>query len=147
MIKFKKVLLGCIGLYMFAALPLAGAQNAPVISGPSPQWHSGQGIFNQLNLTDAQKKQLEANRQQHRARMEGIRQEMKTDRQALQDELMKPQLDMPRIKALDEQIKGLQGQMEEIRLNSILTVRGILTPDQFAKFVNMMHKHKQEHDQ
>jgi len=32
--------------------------------------------------------------------------------------------------------------MEDDKLNSILAVRGILTPDQFTKFVELMHKHR-----
>ncbi len=94
MTKFKKLIAGCIGAFIFAALPLASAQNAPATSAPTAQWHSGQRIYSQLNLTDDQKRQLEANKEQHRAKMGAIRQAMKASRQALQEELMKPQLDM-----------------------------------------------------
>ena len=114
-----------------------------------PKWHSGQRIqeiYNQLNLTDDQKKQLEANKKQHRAKMESIRQEMKADKEALREELMKPQLDMPKVTVLHDQIKALQSQMEDIKLSSILAVRAILTPEQFSKFANLMHKHKQDND-
>jgi len=147
MTKFKKVLFGFFGLYVLAALPLAHAEN-PGPDGSSQKWHSGQRIqqiYSQLNLTDDQKKQLEVNKQQHRAIMVSIRQEMKTDKEALQQELMKTQLDMPKINAIHHQIKSLQSQMEDNRLSSIVAVRAILTPEQFSKFVNLMHK--QEHDE
>ena len=148
MTKFKKVLLGVSGLYILAAMSLAHAQN-PVVEGPSQKWHSGQRIqeiYNQLNLTDDQKKQLEANKQQHRAKIQSVRQAMKTQREALQEELMKPRLDMPKINAIHHQIKSLQSQMEDDRLSSIIAVRAILTPEQFFKFVTLMHQHKQEHE-
>jgi Spy/CpxP family protein refolding chaperone len=148
MTKFKKVLLGVFGLYILAAMSLAHAEN-PGDKGPSQKWHSGQRtqeIYSQLNLTDDQKKQLEANKQQHRARIQSVRQAMKTDREALREELMRPRLDLPKINKIHQQIKSLQSQMEDDRLSSILAVRAILTPEQFFKFVNLMHKHKQEHE-
>lgn len=148
MTKFKKVLFGVLGVYIFAVLSLAQAQDAPGTSGPSEKWHPGQRIqeiYNQLNLTDEQKKQLEANKQQHRAQMENARQAIKADKEALRAELMKPQLDMPKISQIHEGIKSLQSKMEDDKLNSILAVRTILTPEQFSQFVKLMHKHKQEH--
>ena len=142
MIKLKKVLFVFFGLYIFAALSLAHAEN----TGPEPRQQAGgqriQEIYSQLNLTDDQKKQLEADKQQHRAKMESFRQEMKTDKKAIQAELMKPRLDMPKINGIHNQSKALQGQMEDEKLNSILAVRAILTPEQFSKFVNLMHQHK-----
>ena len=57
MTKFRKVLLGCIGLCIVTALGPACAQNAPTSSAQPTQWHSGQRIFSQLNLTDDQRKQ------------------------------------------------------------------------------------------
>jgi periplasmic protein CpxP/Spy len=150
MTRFKNVLLGVIGAFLFAAVPLTHAQEAPGTDGAQQVRHSGQRfqeIYSQLNLTDAQKKQLEANKKQHRVKMENARQEVKTDREALHAELMAPQLDMPKITALHDRIKDLQSQMEDIKLSSVLAVRAILTPEQFTKFVNLMHKHKQERDQ
>ena len=89
-------------VYCWRSLSLAHAQNARG-QRVFTKWHSGQRIqeiYNQLNLTDDQKKQLEANKQQHRAKMESARQEMKADKEALQEELMKPQLDMSKINGL-----------------------------------------------
>jgi Spy/CpxP family protein refolding chaperone len=152
MTKFKKALFSGIGLYIFAAIfPVFCLANAPDESGPdqsAPQVHSGQRIqeiYNQLGLTDDQKKQLEANKLQHRAKMESARQEMKIDKKALQEELMSPQLDMALVNQTHGRIKALLSQMEDDRLSSILAVRTILTPEQFSEFVNLMHKHKQEH--
>jgi RNA polymerase sigma-70 factor (ECF subfamily) len=155
MTKFKKALLGVTVGFIVAAFPLAHAEN-PGPDGTSAKGHSlprqqagGQRfeeIYSQLNLTDVQRKQLEANKHQHRTRMERARQEMKMDKEELKEELMKPQLDMPKIYGLHRQIKVLLSQMEDVKLSSILAVRSILTPEQFSKFVNLMSKHKQEHE-
>ena len=146
--KFKKVLFSCIGACLFAALPLAHAENSGP-DGSTSMGHYGQRIqeiYNQLDLTDDQKKLLEANKQQRRGIMQRTRQEMKAAREAFQAEMMKPQLDMAKINAIHDQIKTLQSQLEDNRLSSILAVRAILTPEQFSKFVNLMHKHEQEHE-
>ncbi len=148
--KFKKVLWGAFGLYILAGLSLAHAEN-PGTEGSSLKAHSGQRIqqiYSQLNLTDDQKKQLEANKQQHRAKIQSAREAMKADKEALHAELMKPQLDMSKINQIHDQIKALQDQMEDNKLSSILAVRAILTPEQFSKFVALMHKHEQkEHEE
>jgi len=147
MTKLKRVLLVVLGLCIFTGLPLGHAQNIPGKEESSQKAHFGQRmqeIFSQLNLTEDQKKQLEANKKEHRAKMENAHQEMKIDKEALKNELMKPYLDMPRVKALHKQIKTLLSQMEDCKLNSILAVRGILSPEQFSKFVVLMQKHSQE---
>jgi Spy/CpxP family protein refolding chaperone len=148
MTKLRKNLLSCIGLYLILTMSLAHAEIvAP--DDPGAKMHAGQRIqeiYSQLNLTDDQKKQLESNKQDHRAKMEITRQEMKVDKKALQEALMSPQLDMARIEQVDGQIKALLSQMEDDRLNSVLAVRSILTPDQFSKFVSLMRKHRQEHE-
>ncbi len=152
MTKFKKVLFGLFGACLLAAIfPVLCPANVenPGADGPSQKWHTGkhiQEIYSQLNLTDDQKKQLEANKQQHRVKMENIRQAIKTDKQMLKEELMKPRLDIPKINAVHGQIKSLQNQMEDDKLDSILAVRTILTPEQFLKFVNLVHKYKKGHD-
>ena len=139
MTKIKSILFGLFGLCLLLTPALAQTQTHP--------GQRIQEIYKQLDLTDDQKKQLEANKQQERAKMEATRQVMKSDREALQGELMKTQLDMPKINILHDQIKVVQSQMEDERLSSILVVRSILTPDQFSKFVNLLHKHKQEHNE
>ncbi len=146
--KTRKILFGFLGAYLFVAISLAQAQNAPGSEGQSQKWHPeqrAQEMFSQLNLTEDQKKQLEANKQQHRTKMESTHQQMKADRDALRAELMKPQLDMAKVNQIHDQIKSLQSQMEDDKLSSILAVRSILTPEQYLKFVGLMQKHRPGH--
>ena len=148
MTKIKKALLFFMGACLLMALPRAYAQSIVADGAPS-KGHYGQmiqEIYNQLNLTGDQKRQLEVNKQQHRSRMEAVRQEMKKDKEDLKEELMKASLDMPKITRLHKQIKAALSQMEDDKLISILAVRAILTPEQFVKFVNLMHQHKQAHE-
>jgi len=142
MTKIKIILMGLTGLMMVSVLPLAHAQTPQEDPNKmhSKQWV--QDIFAELNLTEDQKKQLEMNKERHRSKMEIARQQIKLNKEALRAELMKTQLDMSKIKEFHNRIKALQDGMEDDKLNSILAVRGILTPDQFTKFVELMHKHR-----
>ena len=150
MIKVKKVFFVILGIYFFVALSLAQAQGAPGVNVKSFKIHVNkhtQEIYAQLNLTEGQKKQLDTNKEQHRAMMEQDRRQMKIKKEALQEELMKPQLDMVKINEIHQEIKAVQAQIEDNKLSSILAVRSILTPEQFAKFISLIHKHRQEHGQ
>ena len=149
MVITQRILFGLVGACLFLAMPVAKAQNAPAGQADSPKEHAGggriQGIFKQLNLTDDQKQKLEVNKQQVRSQMERIRKAIKEARQQLQSQLMSPTMDMAKVQEAHGQIKALQAQMEDDRLNSILAVRGILTPDQFLKFTALMRQHEANH--
>jgi Spy/CpxP family protein refolding chaperone len=136
-------------MYVFCAVSLTYA-DSPSAQGFPQTWKHGSGgtqeIYSQLHLTDAQKKQLEDNKTEHRAKIKAVRAQMKTYRQAFQQELMQPTLDMNKINALHSRIKSLESQMADDRLSSILAVRSILTPQQFSEFSALMHKHKLEHE-
>ena len=138
------MVLGLMIIHCCTSLSLAQAmeESPSKIHGDKPI----EEIYRQLNLTDDQKRQLQANKQQLQAKMQMARGEMRNYKEALRTELMKPQLAMTKIYVIHGQIKALQAQMEDDKLNSILAVRNILTADQFAKFVNLMHRHKQEHE-
>ncbi|MDE2221645.1 MAG: periplasmic heavy metal sensor [Candidatus Omnitrophica bacterium] len=141
----KKILLG-VGMWMLAMLPLAQAQNAPPQPPPNARMERHiQEVFSRLNLTDEQKKELEANKQQHRSVMLEEHRQMKAAREALREELMKPQLDMAKIHRLHDRIKTVVARMEDERLSSILGVRVILTPEQFNKFLNLMDRFHARH--
>jgi len=103
------------------------------------------GIYDKLDLTTEQKKQLEANKVRDREVMKASFEKMKSYRETLKTELMKPELDMVKINNIQSQIKTLQAEMLDNRLNSILKVRKILTPEQFTKFISHVNKRKFNH--
>ena len=141
--------------YVFAAgllvAPLAHAhETGDAVSGhgvkPMHKWHEmkekrTQKIYAQLNLTDEQKKQLEDNKQKNREQKKALFKQMKSSKETLVQEFMKPDLDMNKINAIHAQIKALQAQMADNRMGSILAVRKILTPEQFKKFHELTEKH------
>lgn len=88
----------------------------------------------ELNLTPEQKQQIEAQRQAHRQQLQKLREELRQKKDDLKAELQKPELDMARVQQIHAQIKALLAQKEDQRLQGILQMRNILTPEQFAQF-------------
>ncbi|MBF0486182.1 MAG: Spy/CpxP family protein refolding chaperone [Candidatus Omnitrophica bacterium] len=101
-----------------------------------------QDIYNQLALSDEQKTKLEENKKNKQLQRKASFEKMHASMEALNQELMKPDFDMNKINAIQAQIKAVQAQMSDERLNSILEVRRILTVEQFSKFVSLLEKHK-----
>ncbi len=132
-------------LSSFIAVPIVYAQHKPVMRGAVEHERMEkkiQEIYNRLNLSEDQKTQLEANKQKQNGQMKSFFAQMKTQRNAMHQELMKPDLDMNKVDSIQLQLKTLHSQMMDNRLNSILEVRRILTPDQFNKFISLMEKHR-----
>ena len=127
-------------------VPLAHADNKK-----DADWHKKidgkiQEIFGKLNLTDAQKQALENNKLKHRSQMKDVSTKIKSHKEALKAELMKPELDMSKINDIQSKMKVLQAEIADYRLSSILEVRKILTPQQFENFNALMDKHKSERE-
>jgi Spy/CpxP family protein refolding chaperone len=101
-----------------------------------------QGLFKELNLTDVQKKQLDENRAKNREVMETLRKSMQESKEQMRQELQKETLDMGKIYQLQGQIKEAQAKITDNRLQGILEVHNILTPEQFKKFSEHMEKQK-----
>jgi protein CpxP len=101
-----------------------------------------QEVYDQLDLTPDQKTRLAANKEKNNALRDQVSKEIKENMQALGEELKKPTLDLNKIKTLHSTTKDLRNKMSDQRLESILEVRTILTPEQFAKFTDLI---KEDH--
>lgn len=99
-------------------------------------------LYKELNLTDEQKKALEENKNRHREESKALFEQMRAKRDLMREELQKDKLDMGKINQLQNELKQSQSQMSDQRLQGILEVRKILTPDQFKKFMANMEDQK-----
>jgi Spy/CpxP family protein refolding chaperone len=116
-------------------------------------WHHGghdKMMAKILNLTDDQQKQLKENWKKQKEAMKGVFGQMKTAKEAFDAEIVKASPDMSKISTIQNQIKTLQSQMLDNRLNGILEVKKILTPEQFAGYMalkkeRMLKKHMMGH--
>jgi len=101
------------------------------------------GIYKELNLTPEQQNKLEANRKSQREKTSQLRTAMKEKNEALQQVLKDPAVTREKFEPLVNEIKSLQAQLIDQRINGILAVKDILTPEQFAKFNQLMEKRKE----
>ncbi|MBI4309830.1 MAG: Spy/CpxP family protein refolding chaperone [Candidatus Omnitrophica bacterium] len=101
-----------------------------------------QQIYDQLNLNEEQKRLLADNKSKHKAAKKEVSNELKTAMQSMGEELKKKDLDMGTINAIHARMKNLRGRMADERFNAILGVRKILTQEQFARFMDLMDRKK-----
>ena len=94
-------------------------------------------MYKKLSLTPEQDKQLKDHRVRHRTQMETLYKEIKVKREQLGEELQKADFDMRKVQQVHDELKSLKARMEDNRLEGILEVRKILTPEQFSKFMKL----------
>ena len=97
-------------------------------------------MFAKLNLTSEQKQKLEGNRVKYKEEANKLREEMRSKRELIRGELAKPELDMDKITQIRDDLKAVLLKMVDHRLERILEVRRILTPEQLSKFLKEMEK-------
>jgi len=101
-----------------------------------------QQFYKELNLTEEQKKLLEDNKNKHREQMKALFSGMREKTALMRQELQKDELNMEKLNQIQNELKALQTQMLDHRLQGILEVRKILTPQQFKKFLTKTEDHK-----
>jgi Spy/CpxP family protein refolding chaperone len=99
-------------------------------------------LYKELDLSDEQKKLLEENKNKHREERKAMLAGINSKRGALRQELQKDELDMVKIRQLNEDLKKVEGKMLDYRLDRILEVRKILKIDQFRRFVSKIGEHR-----
>jgi Spy/CpxP family protein refolding chaperone len=143
--KIKTMLLTLTAAGILFSGQASAAPETQDIKAKNPEWaqkmkEKREGFFKELGLTDEQKKALEAHKDQHRKEMKELVQSMRDQMKQMREELQKDKLDMGKINQIQSQLKTTQAQMMDHRLQGILEVRKILTPDQFKKFSEKMEE-------
>ncbi|MCA9408098.1 MAG: periplasmic heavy metal sensor [Candidatus Omnitrophica bacterium] len=99
-------------------------------------------VHKELGLNSDQEKKLEARRKEHREKMKVLYENIKVKKKDLGEELQKAEMDENRVRTIHEELKELKAEKEDYRLEGILEVREILTPEQFSKFMQIKEEHK-----
>jgi Spy/CpxP family protein refolding chaperone len=132
------------------------ALSAPMVyadMGPGPEhgdggWHHKKDYAAILNLSETQVTQLKAIQDQQKGVMKNTFDQLKTNRQAFDSEIAKATPDMSKINDLQAQLKAVQGQMIDNHLNFVMSIKKLMTPEQFAGYMAlekegmMMGQHK-----
>ena len=123
---------------IYAALPIPEVQQKEAVIKKIDA--KRQEVYSNLGLTSEQKKLLEENKNKHREQTKALFTQMRQKIASLRQELEKNELNMQVIYQTNNELKKLQAQMLDSRLERILEVRKILTPEQFKKFENKMNE-------
>jgi Spy/CpxP family protein refolding chaperone len=118
------------------------AYGKPMAQDPTEKGGKGcvaRDITKELNLTPEQNQQLKAQRQQTRQTARELQEKIRTKRGELREALDKKDVDRNAVNKIIADLKELQGSMLEQRVDSILKMKTILTPEQFTK-LQSLHK-------
>ena len=97
-------------------------------------------VFDKIGVTEEQKKSLAESRKASKERSKELRAKMKASRKSLYEELKKEELDMGKINAIASETKTLSSEMVSQRLESFLSMREVLTAEQFSALMDMKSK-------
>jgi len=134
--KTKSIIIALAVVFIMVSAVYAYTQ------GENQQACDGQkgSIFKELNLTPEQQKKLEKNRSVQREEMTKLRMTIKEKRLKLQEALQNSTATKATVEPIANEIKSLQAQLIDNRINGIFAVKEILTPEQFIKFQQMTEK-------
>ncbi|WJI26705.1 Spy/CpxP family protein refolding chaperone [Thermosynechococcus sp. B1] len=114
----------------------------PSVADPGyggPRW--GANLDN-LNLTPEQRQRLKAVRQQYQGQMEQTRNQLRTAREELR-QMMSGNASEDQIRSKHQQVRQLENQLASLRFESMLAMRGILTPQQRQALATQMQQRRQ----
>jgi len=97
----------------------------------------------ELQLTPQQKEQLTKEREEFASRSKDLREKIQTARTGLKAELEKPAPDKAKVNSLVTEIKNMVGQQIQNRVDKVMAMKQILTPEQFNKMKAPMKERKQ----
>ncbi|WP_013320472.1 Spy/CpxP family protein refolding chaperone [Gloeothece verrucosa] len=99
-------------------------------------------LLQQLGLSDQQQQKLEAIKQKYQGQLQPLRENMKTLREDL-GTLMTGTASNQEIRAKHQQLVASRQKMENIRFESMLEMREILTPEQRSKLGQLMEQRRE----
>lgn len=96
----------------------------------------------ELDLTAEQTAKINAQRKEQKSAMKSIRESLMAKRNELRDELDKEKTDKAKIESITSELKRLEAQRIDQKVNGILQIKATLTPEQFKKLGSMREKHR-----
>jgi Spy/CpxP family protein refolding chaperone len=98
----------------------------------------------ELKLTAEQKAALEKQREEARPKMKALKERQRAAREQLRAELDKQVPDKATLAAIVEDLKTLTGEHTQAKIDKVLAMKKVLTPEQSAKMKTIMDAKKKE---
>ena len=90
-------------------------------------------LIEKLDLSLEQQEQLREQRAKNEEKAKGLKKRLRSKRSELSEELEKEDIDKQKVYSVITEVETLMGDQLEQRVERILTMREILTPEQFKK--------------
>jgi nickel and cobalt resistance protein CnrR len=98
---------------------------------------SHEWIHEQLSLTPDEQKALEPIETKFGQRKRSLMAEIRSANKELAEAIKQDQADSPRVSAAVERIQHAQGELQEATLEHVFEMKGVLTPEQYQKLLNL----------
>ncbi len=136
-----KITIKKISVCMLAIVLVFSAQILPALAfegrhGEGMRAHRAKmmdSMVEKLDLTPKQQSQINQQRESQREEQEKLRIKLQAAMEALKEELGKYDVDRPKVDRLVSEITELRGKMMQERINGILAMKQVLTPEQQDK--------------
>ncbi len=100
-----------------------------------------ESLREELGITPEQKARLSEQRKEFKAKNKKLVKELRSKRKELKAELEKQHMNRARVNRIVKDIKNLTGEKLQNRVDKIVSMKNIFTPEQFEKLKNKMEKH------
>ncbi len=149
----KKILSLAVALLVSSSLYAVPPQDKGDVAEPQHMHHQKMGpdfakIAEELNITEEQKTTLNNMMKEDMSRKKELRQVIRQKMEAIDDELLKENVDMNVINQLATEIQQTSADISRINIESKLKVRSVLSFEQYTKMEQnrkeMMEKFKKE---
>ena len=110
--------------------------------GEGRRGRRGGDILEELDLTEAQKTELESIRTQYQPRIDEKRDVLFSAHQTLR-EMMASDTSPDELRRQHEQVQDLAEEMSDLRFESMLEMREVLTPEQREEFAQLMEERRE----
>lgn len=95
-----------------------------------------------LQLTPQQEEALTRDREEFTSRSKGLKESIRSARTGLKEELEKPAPDKVKVDSLVAEIKDMIGRQLQNRVDKVMAMKKVLTPEQLNKMKESMKAHK-----
>lgn len=112
----------------------------PVKEGVEKNRDRGKVIAEKLGLSEEQKETIRSQRQESQGKIRELRRRLHMKRRALKKELDKKESNRKKVKSLVENIKKVYGAILTERTKGIISLKKVLTPEQYVKFRKIVRR-------
>ncbi|WP_330203756.1 Spy/CpxP family protein refolding chaperone [Cyanobacterium sp. Dongsha4] len=109
--------------------------------GDDDKEYKGEKLIERLNLTTEQRNQMTQIRNKYQPQFNSLREQIRTQRNTL-SQMMRNNQSESQLRSQHQKIVTLDQQIHNLRFESMLEMRAVLTPEQRQEWANMMADRK-----